>query len=79
MLETFSGNYRRTNPAWGALPRKEVIPTQLSSAPVIRVVSRARGRFELSLGAPFSEPHVDRKFSALEAIEKKQIPQPHRC
>ena len=28
---------------------------------------------ELNSGAPRSEPHVDRKFAALEAIEKKSV------
>jgi hypothetical protein len=53
------------------MKRKELTPEQLSSIPCPTCGVAAGARCVLHSGAPRSEPHVERKFAATEAIEKK--------
>ncbi len=48
--------------------KSELTPQQLSSVPCPTCGVSAGKRYS---GAPRSEPHVDRKFAAIEAIERK--------
>ncbi len=68
-MEQFSG--------WGlshsvAMKKKELTPKQLSSVPCPTCGVAAGERCVLHSGAPRSEPHVDRKFSAVEATERQK-------
>jgi hypothetical protein len=51
--------------------KKELTPEQLSSVPCPTCGVSAGERCVLHSGAPRSEPHVERKFAAAEAIERK--------
>ena len=53
---------------------KERNPKQVSSVPCPTCGVAAGKRCVLHSGAPRTEPHVDRKLSAAEAIETKRIP-----
>ena len=53
------------------MKKKELTPEQVSSVPCSTCGVAAGERCVLHSGAPRSESHVDRKFAALEAIEKK--------
>jgi hypothetical protein len=53
--------------------KKELTPKQLSSVPCPTCGAAAGERCELHSGAPRSEPHVDRKFAAIEAADKNRI------
>ena len=54
------------------MKKKELTPKQLSSVPCPTCGVAAGERCVLHSGAPRSEPHVDRKFAAAEAAEKKR-------
>jgi len=53
------------------MKRKELTPKQLVSVPCPTCGAAAGKRCVLYSGALRSEPHVDRMFAAIEAIEKK--------
>jgi hypothetical protein len=53
------------------MKKKELTPEQVSSVPCSTCGVAAGERCVLNSGAPRSESHVDRKFAALEAREKK--------
>jgi hypothetical protein len=53
------------------MKKKELTPKQLSSVPCPTCGVAAGRRCVLHSGAPRSEPQIDRKFAATEAIEKK--------
>ena len=53
------------------MKKMELTPKQLSSVPCPTCGVAAGKRCVLLSGAPRSEPHVDRKFAATEAIERK--------
>ena len=52
--------------------RADLTPKQLSSVPCPTCGVAARARCLLHSGTPRSEPHVDRKLVAAEAVEKKR-------
>jgi len=53
------------------MKKRNLTPKQLSSVPCATCGVAAGQRCVLHSGALRSEPHVDRKLSAIEAIEKK--------
>jgi len=53
------------------MKKKELTPKQLSAVPCPTCGVAAGKRCELHSGAPRSRPHVDRRYSAMEAIERK--------
>lgn len=53
------------------MKKKELTSKQISAVPCPTCHVAAGKRCELLSGAPRSEPHVDRKLSAIEAIEGK--------
>jgi hypothetical protein len=53
------------------MEKKELTPKQISAVPCPTCGAAARERCELHSGAPRSEPHVERKFSAIEAAERE--------
>jgi len=52
---------------------KDLTPTQLSSVACPTCGAIAGERCSLHSGAPRSEPHVDRKLSAAEAVESRRF------
>jgi hypothetical protein len=52
------------------MKKKELTPKQLSSVPCPTCAAAAGKRCVMNSGLLRSSPHVDRKFSAIEAIEK---------
>jgi hypothetical protein len=57
----------------GRMKKKELSPKQLFSIPCPTCGVAAGIGCVLHSGAPRSSPHIDRKFSAMDAIERKQI------
>jgi hypothetical protein len=53
------------------MKKSELTPKQISSIPCPTCGAAVRDRCVLNSGAPRSESHVDRKFAAIEAIERK--------
>jgi len=53
------------------MKRRELTPKQLSAVACPTCGAAVGERCELNSGAPRFAPHVDRKFAALEAIERK--------
>jgi hypothetical protein len=53
------------------MTKKELTPKQLSAVPCPTCGVPAGKRCELHSGALRSEPHVDRKFAAAEAIVRR--------
>jgi hypothetical protein len=72
-------------PNWESFPRviaypvsmkkKELTPEQLSSVPCPTCGVAAGESCVLNTGALRSGPHVERKFSAIEAVKRNQAPQ----
>jgi len=53
------------------MKKSELTPKQISSVPCPTCGVSSGERCVLHSGLPRSESHVDRKFAAIEAIEKK--------
>jgi hypothetical protein len=53
------------------MKKRELTPEQLSSVPCPTCGVAVGERCVLHSGAPRSEPHVDRKLAAAEAIERE--------
>jgi hypothetical protein len=51
--------------------KRDLTPKQLSAVPCPTCGAAVGEHCELNSGAPRSEPHVDRKFAAIEAVERK--------
>jgi hypothetical protein len=67
------------SPAWllfycGQMKSRNLTAKQLSSTPCPTCGVAAGYRCLLHSGAPRSAPHVDRRYSVMDAIERKQIP-----
>jgi hypothetical protein len=56
------------------MKKKELTPKQVSSVPCPTCGVAAGKHCVLHSGGPRTEPHVDRKLFAAEAIESKRIP-----
>ncbi|MHB8502860.1 MAG: zinc finger domain-containing protein [Candidatus Acidiferrales bacterium] len=55
----------------GRMKKKELTAEQVSSVPCPTCGVPAGERCVLNTGVPRSNPHIDRKFVAMEATEKK--------
>jgi len=55
------------------MKKRELTPKQLSSVPCPTCGAARSKRCVLNSGVSRSKPHVDRKFAAIEAIERKTI------
>jgi len=61
------------------MKKKDLTSKQISSVPCPTCGAAIGKRCVLHSGGPRSEPHVDRKFSATAAFERKWIYPGHRC
>jgi len=53
------------------MKKNELTPKQVSSVPCLTFGVATRKNCALHSGSPRSRPHVDRRFAAIEAIERK--------
>ena len=58
---------------YSAVKTRELTPKQILSVPCTTCGAAVGEPCELHTGAPRTEPHRDRKLSAAEAVETKQI------